>query len=219
MKSIKGVIWDVDGTLADTLGLCVTSLQTAIESVAGPSLSEDEVKATFGPTEEGILEGLVGDRWEDAFDIYLEMYEKAHDAEALVFSDVVEEVRRLADAGIPQSVVTGKGMASAEITLTHIGAEGAFDQVAAGSDKGSVKAVEIARITHEWGFDPNEVVYIGDHDSDVTHARKAGAVAVSAAWAPGTDVEAIELVEPDAILFNADQLAHWLNAHIAGLTS
>lgn len=175
------------------------------------------MRATFGPSEEGILQALVGDRWEEAFEVYLDLYEQAHDAGALVFSDVTSEVERLAAADIPQAVVTGKGMRSAEVTLGHIGIESAFDDIAAGSMEGSVKSREIARIADAWGFERGEVAYMGDHASDVTHARAAGAVAVSVAWAPDADIHELRSAEPDALLFTSRDLTTWLNANIEGL--
>jgi len=214
MASIRALIWDVDGTLSNTLDACVVGLQTAISRHGGPTLSRDEVAALFGPTEEGILVHVLGDDAPDAIETYLAEYERHHADGTLDFPGVVDLVRRLAAEAVPMAVVTGKGRRSAEITLDHLGLGGVFDPVATGSDYGPIKAGEIARIVAEWGFAPSEVAYIGDAPSDVTQAREAGVVAVSAAWHALADVGELDAREPDAIVTDVQELESWLNEHL-----
>ena len=216
MGTIRGLIWDVDGTLSDTLDVCVEGLQVAIESHGGPVLTRDDVVAMFGPTEEGILMGVFGDDASSPIETYLEEYARRHAAERLDFPEVTEVVRRLAGTPIPMGVVTGKGRRSAEITLDALGLVGVFDPIAAGSDTGSVKAREITRIVSHWGLDPSEVAYIGDAPADIAEARAAGVVAVSAAWHAGADVDRLVALEPDVVVTDAQQLAAWLADHLDG---
>jgi len=205
---IRGIIWDVDGTLADTLDLCVSALGTAITSFGGPSLTREEIHGRFGPTEGGILRNELGDVWPEAMEVFLDEYRSGH--AGVQFPVVNGVVRQLFDAGIPQSVVTGKGLRSAQITLEAIDLVDVFEDVAAGSMEGPVKAVEIARIVEQWGFDPSEVAYIGDAPSDVRSSREAGVVAVTAAWKSGADAERLSSLGPDVMLRSESELAQWV---------
>ena len=216
-KPIEGVIWDVDGTLTNSLALCVSGLRSAIEAVGGPRMTEQEVIATFGPTEEGILRTIVGDRWEDAIEIYLGLYEEGHASDGLVFEDVVAQVHRLAEAGVRQVVVTGKGARSAEISLRYAGLDAVFDRVVPGSMKGSIKRDAISSIMADWDLPSGTVAYVGDHASDVRQARAAGAVPLSAAWDAAADLEALLESEPRALLRTPAELHVWLGANVAGL--
>jgi len=52
-------IFDLDGTIGNTLPLCVTAFREALESLAGRPLSDAAIMATFGPSEEGTVMALV----------------------------------------------------------------------------------------------------------------------------------------------------------------
>ena len=216
IPAITAVIWDVDGTLADTIPLCVEALATAISSHGGPDLSPAEIIGRFGPNEEGLLRNELGDRWVDAIETYLDEYERAHHDAALVFTEVRDLILALAQAGVPMAVVTGKGPRSAAITLDLIGLGGAFEHVAAGSMDGPIKSTEICRIIGAWGIEPANVAYVGDSPSDITEARAAGVIAVGAAWKPDADPSILEPHEPDAILLSESDLVSWITAALDG---
>lgn len=205
---ISGIIWDVDGTLADTLDLCISALGVAITRYGGPQLTPDEIRGRFGPTEEGVLRNEVGDAWQDAMELYLAEYQAGHGGAH--FPTVNEVVRMLGRAGIRQAVVTGKGARSAAITLEAIDLADVFEEVAAGSMDGSIKTVEIARIVDTWGLAPPNVAYIGDAPSDIRHSREANVVAVAAAWKPGIDAEHLSGLDPDFLLTSESELVEWV---------
>jgi phosphoglycolate phosphatase/pyrophosphatase PpaX len=213
-RPIAAVIWDVDGTLADTLDLCVEALQFAIRHHGGPDLTPEEVRSRFGPTEEGILADAVGDRWHEAIETYLDVYESHHNGTALTFDGVRDIVLELAAAGVRQAVVTGKGERSARITLQHVGLEESFDAIEAGSDGGSVKEAAITAVVTRWGLEPGRVAYVGDVPSDVDHARAASVIAVSAAWKPDADTAALEERAPDFLLRTQGELASWVEEFV-----
>mgnify|MGYP006357288589 CR=1 FL=1 len=48
MKKIKGVIFDLDGTIGDTVPLCIKAFRKAIEPLIERSVSDEEIIATFG---------------------------------------------------------------------------------------------------------------------------------------------------------------------------
>lgn len=204
---IERIIWDVDGTLADTLDLCVRALGIAIERYGGPALTPEEIYSRFGPSEEGVLRNELGDRWVDAIEVFLDEYRAGLDGTQ--FPEVSSIVRRLADAGIPQSVVTGKGARGAAITLEAIQLSDVFEDVAAGSMEGSVKADEISRIANAWAIAPSRIAYIGDAPSDIDSSRQAGVVAVAAAWKSGADVDHLASLGPDVLLRSEADLGEW----------
>ena len=59
--SIKGVIFDLDGTLADTIPVCISAFRSAFERYSARGWDEEEIEALFGPTEEGSCRRAVPD--------------------------------------------------------------------------------------------------------------------------------------------------------------
>ena len=207
---MRTVIFDLDGTLADTIPLVIDVLRDVIVEHGGPEMTDHEITSRFGPTEEGMLRNLLGDGWKPAIEAYLRAYESAHDRDVLSFDGVAAVVRELEARSVPMAVVTGKGARSAAITLRKLGYESAFETVASGSMDGGVKAEKIASIVDGWGVDPSEVAYIGDHPADVRDSRIAGVVSVVAAWKPDARPAEMAALEPDVLITSQDDLAAWV---------
>ena len=55
MKKIKCVIFDLDGTVGDTVPLCIKAFKKSIEPLINKNVSDEEIIATFGPSEEGTI--------------------------------------------------------------------------------------------------------------------------------------------------------------------
>ncbi|HXS57064.1 MAG TPA: HAD hydrolase-like protein, partial [Hanamia sp.] len=71
MKKIKAVIFDLDGTLANTLPLCIRAFRKSIEPLINRSVSDAEIVATFGPSEEGTIMALAPDHYKKGVTDYL----------------------------------------------------------------------------------------------------------------------------------------------------
>jgi phosphoglycolate phosphatase-like HAD superfamily hydrolase len=207
---LQGVIFDLDGTLADTLDVCIEAFQYAIKAHTGDQLSPSEVVALWGPTEEGVLRAAVGPEWEESVETFLSEYERLHVFVPEPFPGIRAALTHLRTAGVPAAVVTGKGSRSAQISLEVLGLEDAFDAVEAGSIDGAVKAQKISHILERWGVPPSAVVYVGDHPHDAVEAHKAGTMAVAAAWSKHTDVEALRRSGPDEYFDSSRDFASWL---------
>ena len=60
---IKCVAFDLDGTIGDTLPLCMAAFRDSIERLAGVKVTDEEIIKNFGPSEEGIIKVLLKDRY------------------------------------------------------------------------------------------------------------------------------------------------------------
>lgn len=52
---IKAIIFDLDGTIGDTVPLCIAAFKKSVEPLAGRVFSEEDIVSTFGPSEEGTI--------------------------------------------------------------------------------------------------------------------------------------------------------------------
>ncbi len=207
----KAVIFDLDGTVGDTLPLCIAAFRQAIEPYAGKTLADNEIIATFGPSEEGTVRALVPpEHYERALDDYIRLYRQLHGMCPQPFDGIRDILRMLRQRGAIVAMVTGKGRRSCDITLERYGIAGCFGRVETGSPLGPVKPEGIRAVLEHYGLKPGEAVYVGDSPSDIVSSREAGVAAVAAAWAPGTDASALKALAPDKLFTSVDQLRDFL---------
>lgn len=212
LAPFRGVIFDFDGTIADTLGTCITAFQETFIEHGGPELSAEEVRALFGPTESGVLRSVLGDGWRDALATYLVRYAELHSLQPLPFPGIFALLRELERLSVHRGIVTGKGMGSTMISLRILGLDSHFEDVGAGSIDGVVKAEAIVEMCAKWRIEPADTAYVGDSPGDIDEARKAGVVPIGAAWAPAVDLGALEERHPAALFTTVDGLTEAITA-------
>jgi len=215
MKKIKAIIFDLDGTLANTLPLCVAAFRSSIEPLAGRSISDEEIIATFGPSEEGTLLALAPNDFDKGVADYLRFYEELHFMCPTPFEGMKEILVRLQQHNIHISMVTGKGPISAHVSLEKFGLTPFFEQVETGIKNGPSKPEGIQRILNQLtGIAHDEVIYVGDAPTDVDACRKVGIPIIAAAWAETAEPEKLIALNPDQLFYTVEDFKHWLFQNI-----
>jgi pyrophosphatase PpaX len=208
---LRGMIFDMDGTLCDTLPACVAAFRQVFSRYLGRRYSDEEILAMFGPNEEGMIRRLVPpDAAGQAVEDYLAEYERLHDGRRIVFPGLERALQLLQERGVLLGIVTGKGPASAAITLRRAGLEGMFDVVQAGSVEGGVKPQSLRAVLDRWGLEPGEVAYIGDSPSDMRDASEAGVVPLGAGWAATSSVQDPACCGAQVTFDSVDRFVEWI---------
>jgi len=210
MENIKAVIFDLDGTLADTLPLCIESFQKAFDEVLGVKFTESELTRYFGQTEEGIVKSLAPDNWQACLDKYIEIYTKNHHICPSVFDGVYEILDFIKDNNLKSAMVTGKGEHSVYITLDYYNIRKYFEYVETGSTSGVIKDKCIEKILDRWEIPANQALYLGDQPSDITSSRKAGVLPIAVTWASTTNSQALEVESPYKTFSKTHDFINWL---------
>jgi len=209
---LHGIIFDLDGTLGDTLPACFVAFRRALKNFSAREYTDDDIAARFGPSEEGMIQRLVPDRWEACLQAYLAAYRECLPEHARSIPGMKEALLRLRTRGMKLAIVTGKGPHSAELTLKHLDLAESFEVMEAGSPEGSVKPAAIRRVLARWGTAPHRVAYVGDAPSDMEAAREAGVIPLGAAWLPTTNDQALRAVLPVATFRTLQHFLHWIEA-------
>lgn len=212
--SLRGVIFDLDGTLADTHDMAVGLIGETIERFGGPRLGPNDLIALFGPNEQGIFRGVLGDRWEEAWGYYLGEYLDRHQEAPSPFPGIEELVVSLHDAEARLGVITGKTVTTGRMSLDVIGLSPYFSDLRGGAIEGVIKRSDIDTMVSGWGLSPRAVAYVGDTPTDIDEARGAGVVAVAACWSDYADVAALREAGPDEMFGEVAELARWLRENI-----
>jgi len=203
---IKTIIFDLDGTIADTLPLCIAAFKKSIEPLLGSELTNQEITATFGPSEEGTIRKLIPEHEAVGVKSYLEHYKALHDMCPKPFDHIENTLEHFKLKGVNLAMVTGKGLQSAKISLEQFGLTEFFTVLEAGNPEGPDKANGIKRAMARLNADPAECIYIGDTPADILAARAAGILILSAAWAKTTDDKELLLLDPDWICYSVSAL-------------
>jgi phosphoglycolate phosphatase-like HAD superfamily hydrolase len=215
MKRIKAVIFDLDGTLADTLPLCIKAFRQSVEPLINRSVSDAEIIATFGPSEEGTIMALAPGHYDKGVASYLRYYESLHDMCPMPFVGMKELLQNLQEKGIRIAMVTGKGKHSTAISLKHFELTQYFEAIETGSPKGARKAEGIQLILDGLtGIQKEEVIYVGDAPSDIIASRKVGIPVVAAAWAGTAEPEKLQELHPDQLFYSINEFADWLMENV-----
>lgn len=211
MKKIKAVIFDLDGTLANTLPLCISAFRKSIGPLINRSLSDEEIIATFGPSEEGTIMALAPEYYDKGVSGYLKSYEELHTMCPAPFEGIEDLLKTLQDKSIKIAMVTGKGRQSTTISLEQFGLAQYFEAIETGISAGPSKQEGIQNIVDLFNdIQKQEMVYIGDAPSDIVASRKAGIPVVAAAWAETTDPNKLIELHPDWLFYSISDFSQWL---------
>jgi len=214
MQKIRAVIFDLDGTLADTLPLIIKAIKQALEPLLHRPLSEDEITATFGVSEEGTIGQLAPGHVKEGVEAFEKLYESLHDEIAPEpFPGIRELLSALKDDSVHIALVTAKGQRSNETSLKKFNLTEFFDAVETGDPSKHVKVEGIEKVLDGWpGVQKEEVIYVGDSASDIEASRKAGIPVVAACWAQTAHIEELKKLSPDELFTSVEEFAAWLKA-------
>ena len=213
---LKAVLFDFDGTIGNTLPLCIAAFQKAITPLAGRSFSEREIIATFGPSEEGTIRALIPQFYEQGVERYLHYYRELHSMCPAPFPGIPELLADLKKWGAIVALVTGKGACSCRISLDRYGIAKNFDAVETGSPDGPVKPEGIRAVLEKFRLAPSEALYVGDTASDIVSSRNAGIPVAAAAWAQTAELSELRRNRPDLLFTTVAELHAYLQKQLAG---
>lgn len=215
MRQIKAIIFDLDGTLGNTIPLCVEAFRKAIEPLIGRTISDEEIIATFGPSEEGTIKALIPDKYDQGISNYLYNYGELHEKYPKPFDGIISLLNDLKQRNIRIAMVTGKGKISTNITLEKFGITHLFEKIETGHIEGARKPEGIKAVMdnfHE--LDKNEIIYVGDAPTDIIACNQVGISVIAAAWAETAEPEKLLELKPNEIFYSIDDFTNWINSNV-----
>lgn len=180
------VLFDLDGTLVDTLELLLGSARHAFAERRDRAPTDAEWTAGIGtPLREQLAPWAASPAELAAL---VERYRAHqllhHDHLTQPYPDVLAVVAALRAAGHPLGIVTSKADAIARRTIAHVGLEGAFDTIvgcdAAARAKPHPDPVLLA--LDRLGVPASDALFVGDSPHDVASGNAAGVATVAALW-------------------------------------
>lgn len=207
---LRAVVFDLDGTLANTLGLNISSFQQAFLRTTGRRFSAREICDLCGASQEGMAKSVAGDRWRERLAGFYEFFEAHFDEQATPYAGIDELLAFVDGSGLETAIVTGAGRRCVELTLRRLGLAARIRRVEIGSERGPRKPQQLTLLATAWGIAPARVAYVGDFPADMIAAGAAGVQALGAAWDPGADAAALRDAGAAAVFASPLELRAWL---------
>jgi HAD superfamily hydrolase (TIGR01549 family) len=183
-RRIEAVVFDMDGTLLDSLAVHLESYRLAIVGSGGRNRSHEDILASFiiGPAAimlEALIERPVG---AEAVTRYL-VHLRELSAQVRPYPGVATALRELSPR-FRLGVFTAADTSAAEMLLSATGLRSFFDVVIGADRAGRTKPAPdgLLLACDALGVHPADAAYVGDGPSDVAVARACGALAVAAGW-------------------------------------
>ncbi len=187
MGRVKLVIFDLDGTLADTLPDIVAALQTVIAKYGLQEEIGELVRRSIGNGARKLMErvyaalGISGEHLEEDLAEYRAFYAKNSCVDTVLYQNTLPVLKELQRRGIMMAVATMKPRESTHIVLEKLGILPYFSVVLSADDMKAPKPDpwSIYECAEKAGVMPKEALMIGDSMTDVGAGRASGAVSVA----------------------------------------
>lgn len=185
-SQIKGVLFDLDGTLIDTYELILSSFRHATREVLGRNIPDGVLMQKVGQPLTVQMWDFTDDQ--ETHDTLLTTYrahnESVHDDVVSAFPGVAETVRELRAAGMRLGVVTSKRHALAQRALDLLGLSECFEFLIGSDDCSEHKPspAPVLRGCELLGLEPSACVYVGDSPFDIQAGNAAGCTTAAALW-------------------------------------
>ena len=173
------LIFDLDGTLADTRADLSTGINRMRQHYGLPPLSIDTVTGYIGKGIRVLVErSLQGEAvdLDEALAMDRKFYAEHMLDETALYPGVAAGLRALADAGHTLAVLSNKPGEPTRIILKHLGVDVLFLRMIGGGDLPNLKPAPdgICALIEDAGIPPENTWMIGDHHTDLEAAQNAG---------------------------------------------
>ncbi len=184
----KVVLFDLDGTLLNTLGDLAAAVNSALSSFSFPLRSTDEIRSFIGngvPTliRRSLPAGTDDAVWREAIDAFTSYY-LAHICDNTApYPGIVELLGSLRARGVKIGIVSNKKDEATRLVCTKL-LGGLFDYTAGARNESERKPKPdmVLAAMEYFSVSPKETLYVGDSDVDILTAENAGIDCVSVLW-------------------------------------
>jgi pyrophosphatase PpaX len=178
------VVFDLDGTVVDTVELIVKSFRYATSTVLGEVLPDEFIIAGVGRPLRTQMERLSADHARELYDVYREYNHRRHDELIRGYDGIEEVLDALKAAGRRTGIVTSKSRDTTAMAFRAVGLEARFDVVVTATDTTEHKPspAPLQLCLQRLGATAAGSIYIGDSPYDIQAGAAADMTTAAVAW-------------------------------------
>ncbi len=192
---IRAVLFDLDGTLVDSLEDLTDAVNHIREAFSQPPLTTDAVCLCVGKGArhlvQQVLPGAAEADVDRALGLFLE-FNRLHIADkSRLFPGILEALHEFAARDIKMAVISNKNEALSVLLLKTLGIGTLFKNVTGGDTYRERKPspLPLLYVAEKLGVDPTECVMVGDSINDIQAGQQAGIATIGCTWGYGNRVE------------------------------
>lgn len=187
-KQIDAIIFDLDGTLLDTLEDLKNAVNAALVQYHMPKRTLEEVRRFVGNGIRNLMlravpEGEKNPDFEEAFSFFRGYYKTHCKEHTGPYEGILDMLKTLSEKGVKMAIVSNKfDPAVKELNREHFGGymEAAIGEMPGVERKPAPGMVHMA--LDILGVDKEHAVYVGDSDVDIQTAKNAGLECICVTW-------------------------------------
>jgi len=184
----KAVIFDLDGTVLDTMQDIADCMNLALKDFGYEPRSYDEYKQVIGNDAPNFMRKLLGDKPKDylmkIWDYYIPIVERHGTEKTKVFDGIKKVLETLKQRGYKLSLCTNKTPEELEPFVGKFLADLPFDDIVGigGTENAKPSPNEVVRILKDFNASKENSYLVGDGETDVLTALNAGVTPIGALW-------------------------------------
>ena len=214
----KAVIFDLDGTLSDSIHSIKYCGDKAMEAVGFGPFSTEEYKYFVGDGAANLIKRALIARGDDelnhfdvAFTVYKEIFRENCMYKVAPYEGIEELLAALKERGVKLAVLSNKPHVETINVIETLFGRGTFDVIQGQKENVAIKPSPQGafQILEQLGISVDEVLYLGDTATDMKTGRAVGAFTIGALWG-FRERDELEAGGADVIIEHPLQLLHFL---------
>ncbi len=190
MKNIKAIIFDLDGTLLDTIDDLADSCNEVLEKLGYPTHKTKDYMLKVGSgAKKLVTRALPKDSIKDidikkAFVMFKDVYKKNNGRKTKPYNGICELLNKLSSTDLKLAVLSNKPDVNTIDCINDYFPNVRFDIIRGAIDGVPLKPApdSTLNIIESFGIEKNEVLFIGDSNIDIETAQNAGITPIAVEW-------------------------------------
>lgn len=185
----KAVIFDLDGTLIDSVPDIADNINLMLDKFGYPRLSEDEVKSHVGHGARNLVADCIGKpltdkELDERLAFYNEKYTNSGSPKTRLFDGVKDMLVKLKNSGYKLAILTNKPQETTDNVVKNYMSDLGFDKIVGQSGKVKCKPDKTATlaILKELDVNIDNAFFVGDGDADVLTAINSNVKGIAVLW-------------------------------------
>ncbi|MDE7396531.1 MAG: HAD family hydrolase [Muribaculum sp.] len=202
---IEAVIFDFDGTLADTTDAIVDTVRLTLQELKLPLVDDNAIKALIGLPLIECMRQVTGytslHEVARATDIYRRIWPDVSESATRLFPNVANTMRQLKERGLTLAIATSRSRISVLQMLDTLGLAPLISTVRADEDVANKKPAPdmVLSILDELNIPADNAITVGDTTFDITMGTKAGTATIGVSYGNHSK-ERLATARPDNII-------------------